>query len=73
MVTMCPPPVTGAVQGSLFCGGQNCKYETPSYWGVEDQAMKGLYSHWVTDRILAMARPSTFLFSEYALIGQFKR
>ena len=63
----------GSIQCSLFCGGQSCKYETPLHWGVDDKALRGLYSHWITERILAMARPSTFLFKVFDLIGQFKR
>ncbi len=72
-----PPPhthtYTGSVQCSLFCGGQSCKYESPLQWRSEDMALRGLYSHWVTDNVLAMARPSTLLFRIYDIIGQFKR
>ena len=63
----------GSLQCSLFCGGQRCKYEVPHRWKEEEKALKGLFSHWVTDDILAMARPSTVLFREHDLIGQFKR
>ncbi len=36
-------------------------------------AVRGIYSHWITDDILAMARPSTELFKIYDIIEQFKR
>ena len=63
----------GSLQCSLFCGGQRCKYETPHRWKDADKALKGIFSHWVTDDILAMARPSTLLFRIHHLIDQFKR
>ena len=63
----------GSLQCSLFCGGLRCKYEVPNRWREEDKAINGLFSHWVTEDILAMARPSTSLFREYQLIEQFKR
>lgn len=63
----------GSLQCSLFCGGQRCKYEVPHRWKDSDKALNGLFSHWVTDSVLAMARPSTFLFREYNLIEQLKR
>ena len=63
----------GSLQCSLFCGDQRCKYEVPHRWKEEEKALKGLFSHWVTDDILAMARPSTVLFREHDLIAQFKR
>ena len=63
----------GSLQCALFCGGQSCKYEGASHWGAEDMAIKGLYSHWVTDRILAMARPSTKQLQEDSVIQEFQR
>ena len=63
----------GSLQCSLFCGGQRCKYEVPHRWKDEDKALDGLYSHWVTESVLAMARPSTLLFRKHRLIEQFKR
>lgn len=63
----------GSLQCSLFCGGHRCKYEVPNRWKDSDMALNGLFSHWVTDNVLAMARPSTFLFREHNLIEQFKR
>ena len=73
LIPLPPHTHTGSVQCSLFCGGQSCKYESPLQWRSEDMALRGLYSHWVTDNVLAMARPSTLLFRIYDVIGQFKR
>ena len=63
---------SGSLQCSLFCGGQRCKYENAVRWGEKDRALRGLYSHWVTDNILAMARPSSHIFEEFQLVEQFK-
>ncbi|CAH1254847.1 PTPDC1 [Branchiostoma lanceolatum] len=62
----------GHIQCSMFCGGKGCKYENPAKWPAKDQAVKGLYSSWVTDDILAMARPSTEIITKYEIIEQFK-
>jgi protein tyrosine phosphatase domain-containing protein 1 len=32
---------------SMFCGGKNCKYESAAKWTREQQAIEGLYSHWL--------------------------
>ncbi|XP_032893078.1 protein tyrosine phosphatase domain-containing protein 1 isoform X3 [Amblyraja radiata] len=61
------------MQCSMACGGRACKYENPSRWSEEEQALKGLYSSWITDNILAMARPSTEIIEKYSIIEQFKR
>ena len=63
----------GSLQCALFCGGPRCKYEVAHRWKETEKALEGLFSHWVTEDILAMARPSTALFREHALIDQFKR
>ena len=63
----------GSLQCSLFCGGQRCKYECEERWSDGDKAVKGLFSHWVTPSILAMARPSSHLFQKHEIIDQFKR
>lgn len=63
----------GSLQCALFCGGPRCKYEVSHRWKEAEKALEGLFSHWVTEDILAMARPSTVLFREYDLIDQFKR
>lgn len=34
------------MQCSMACGGRACKYENPSRWSEEEQALKGLYSSW---------------------------
>ncbi|XP_003725586.1 protein tyrosine phosphatase domain-containing protein 1 [Strongylocentrotus purpuratus] len=63
---------TGSMQCSMFCGGKGCKYDNPSKWSEDQMAIKGLFSHWVTKRILAMSRPSTEAVKKYDIINQFK-
>lgn len=64
--------IPGHMQCSMACGGRACKYENPSRWSDEEQAVKGLYSSWVTDNLLAMARPSTEIINKYNIIHQFQ-
>ncbi|XP_055982959.1 protein tyrosine phosphatase domain-containing protein 1 isoform X1 [Sorex fumeus] len=64
--------IPGHMACSMACGGKACKYENPSRWSEHEQAIKGLYSSWVTDNILAMARPSTELLEKYCIIEQFR-
>ncbi|XP_069721776.1 protein tyrosine phosphatase domain-containing protein 1 isoform X1 [Phaenicophaeus curvirostris] len=65
--------IPGPMQCSMACGGRACKYENPARWSDQEQAIKGLYSSWITDNILAMARPSTELIEKYHIIEQFER
>ncbi|NWX25880.1 PTPC1 protein, partial [Notiomystis cincta] len=65
--------IPGHMQCSMACGGRACKYENPARWAEHEQALKGLYSSWITDNILAMARPSTELIEKYNIIEQFER
>ncbi|XP_036387086.1 protein tyrosine phosphatase domain-containing protein 1 [Megalops cyprinoides] len=65
--------IPGHMQCSMACGGRACKYENPSRWSDEEQAIKGLYSSWITDNLLAMARPSTEIIEKYNIIDQFQR
>uniref|UniRef100_A0AAR5P150 Protein tyrosine phosphatase domain-containing protein 1 n=1 Tax=Dendroctonus ponderosae TaxID=77166 RepID=A0AAR5P150_DENPD len=60
------------IQCSVFCGGLNCKYENPENWKPDSLAIHGIYSHWVTDDILAMARPSTMVIIKKNIIQQFE-
>ncbi|XP_066224444.1 protein tyrosine phosphatase domain-containing protein 1 isoform X1 [Saccopteryx leptura] len=64
--------IPGHMACSMACGGRACKYENPSRWSEQEQAIKGVYSSWVTDNILAMARPSTELLEKYRIIEQFQ-
>ncbi|XP_072418893.1 protein tyrosine phosphatase domain-containing protein 1 isoform X1 [Chiloscyllium punctatum] len=57
---------------SLVCGGKECRYEGPDEWSLQQQAIRGVFSAWVTDDILAMARPSTQLIKKFNIIEQFK-
>ncbi|NXU38158.1 PTPC1 protein, partial [Drymodes brunneopygia] len=61
------------MQCSMACGGRACKYENPARWAEHEQAIKGLYSSWITDNILAMARPSTEIIEKYSILEQFER
>ncbi|XP_023712308.1 protein tyrosine phosphatase domain-containing protein 1 isoform X2 [Cryptotermes secundus] len=61
------------IQCSFFCGGRRCKYENPENWDAAHMAIDGVFSHWVTDDILAMARPSTEIIKNKKIIEQFKR
>ncbi|XP_062320215.1 protein tyrosine phosphatase domain-containing protein 1 isoform X2 [Osmerus eperlanus] len=65
--------IPGHMQCSMACGGKACKYENPSRWSDEEQAIKGLYSSWITDNLLAMARPSSEIIEKYSIIEQFQR
>ncbi|KAJ7316824.1 hypothetical protein JRQ81_002986 [Phrynocephalus forsythii] len=65
--------IPGPMQCSMACGGRACKYENPARWSDQEQAVKGLYSSWITDNILAMARPSTEVIEKYNIIEQFQR
>ncbi|KAM3870600.1 protein tyrosine phosphatase domain-containing protein 1 [Diretmus argenteus] len=56
----------------LGCGGVDCRYEGPHCWRANQQAIKGLFSSWVTDDIVAMTRPSSHLIERYNIIEQFQ-
>ncbi|XP_061578029.1 protein tyrosine phosphatase domain-containing protein 1 [Cololabis saira] len=57
----------------LACGGIDCRYEGPECWKLNQQVIRGLFSSWVTDDIVAMARPSNHLIEKYNIIDQFQR
>ncbi|XP_015928881.1 protein tyrosine phosphatase domain-containing protein 1 [Parasteatoda tepidariorum] len=61
----------GEFQCQVFCGGKRCKYDSAT-WHKEDMAVNGIYSHWITNDILAMARPNTEAIEKYNVIQQFK-
>ncbi|UYV76444.1 PTPDC1 [Cordylochernes scorpioides] len=63
---------SGDLQCSVFCGGKKCRYETPGSWSPGDQAVPGVYSHWVTEDILAMARPNTPAMESHSLLAHFR-
>ncbi|XP_057331836.1 protein tyrosine phosphatase domain-containing protein 1-like isoform X1 [Microplitis mediator] len=60
-----------AIQCAIFCGGSRCKYEN-SAWPPVHMAIRDIFSHWVTDDVLAMARPSTAQLLQKNVISQFK-
>ncbi|XP_056243102.1 protein tyrosine phosphatase domain-containing protein 1 isoform X1 [Seriola aureovittata] len=57
----------------LACGGVDCRYEGPECWKLNQQVIRGLFSSWVTDDVIAMARPSNHLIEKYNIIDQFRR
>uniref|UniRef100_UPI0037E947E7 protein tyrosine phosphatase domain-containing protein 1 n=1 Tax=Semicossyphus pulcher TaxID=241346 RepID=UPI0037E947E7 len=57
----------------LACGGLDCRYEGPECWKLNQQVIRGVFSSWVTDDIIAMARPSNHLIEKYNMIEQFQR
>ncbi|KAH9522903.1 Protein tyrosine phosphatase domain-containing protein 1 [Dermatophagoides farinae] len=59
------------LQCSMFCGGRRCKYDNRDVWPINDRAIEPLYSHWITDNILAMARPNSDMIHNDNLIELF--
>ncbi|KAJ8373766.1 hypothetical protein SKAU_G00043460 [Synaphobranchus kaupii] len=57
----------------LACGGRDCRYEGPACWRPNQQTIRGVFSTWMTDGIVAMARPSTDLIKRYSIIEQFQQ
>ncbi|KAF7224610.1 protein tyrosine phosphatase domain-containing protein 1-like [Nothobranchius furzeri] len=57
----------------LACGGKDCRYEGPECWKSNQQVIRGLFSSWVTNDIIAMARPSNQLIEKYNIVEQFQR
>ncbi|XP_071808285.1 protein tyrosine phosphatase domain-containing protein 1-like [Asterias amurensis] len=61
----------GPWQCAMFCGGKNCKHDTPARWTEQEMALNGLNSSWVGDDILAMARPSSEALEKFSIVEQF--
>ncbi|XP_046353259.2 protein tyrosine phosphatase domain-containing protein 1-like [Haliotis rufescens] len=57
---------------AMFCGGKKCKYCTYNQWTKEQMDIDGIYSNWVTDKILAMARPTNMAIKEKKLLDAFE-
>uniref|UniRef100_A0A915N3K7 Tyrosine specific protein phosphatases domain-containing protein n=1 Tax=Meloidogyne javanica TaxID=6303 RepID=A0A915N3K7_MELJA len=57
----------------LYCRGSKCIYCNPENWNEEQQVIRGVYSNWIDENILAMARPTERTFNEFNLIEQFKK
>ncbi|CAF0712023.1 unnamed protein product [Brachionus calyciflorus] len=55
----------------LGCSGKKCKYDS-SNWPPEEMAIPGIFSHWITDDIIAMARPRDSLIKETNFIQKIK-
>ncbi|RVE71932.1 hypothetical protein OJAV_G00056860 [Oryzias javanicus] len=45
----------------------------PDCWKLNQQVIRGIFSSWVTDDIIAMARPSNHLIQKYNIVDQFNR
>lgn len=54
------------------CSGAKCKYDN-SNWPSDEMAIDGVFSHWITDDILAMARPRDILIKKGNLIHKMKK
>ena len=54
------------------CGGAKCKY-CNSEWDKDEMAINGVFSNWITDDIVAMARPTQNLIEKFDLIRQMKK
>ncbi|XP_043794704.1 protein tyrosine phosphatase domain-containing protein 1-like isoform X1 [Apis laboriosa] len=61
-----------AIQCAIFCGGSRCKYENSKAWPPVHMAIQNIFSHWVTDEVLAMARPNTAQIIKKNIIAQFQ-
>lgn len=64
--------IPGPMQCSMACGGRRCKWENPAVWSDSEQCIKGVYSTWVLEDVVAMARPSTSTIEKYNMVQQFK-
>ncbi|XP_067684321.1 protein tyrosine phosphatase domain-containing protein 1-like [Haliotis asinina] len=64
--------MSGEKQCAMFCGGKKCKYCTYNQWTKEQMDIDGIYSNWVTDKILAMARPTNMAIKEKKLLDAFE-
>ncbi|KAL3851685.1 hypothetical protein ACJMK2_015412 [Sinanodonta woodiana] len=60
-------------QCAFFCGGKKCKYCIGKGWKKEEMVIPGLYSQWVTDKILATARPTNDGLQRYDQLKEFKK
>ncbi|XP_020707789.2 protein tyrosine phosphatase domain-containing protein 1-like isoform X3 [Athalia rosae] len=61
-----------SMQCAIFCGGSRCKYENPKAWPPVHMAIQDVFSHWVTEDVLAMARPSTEQIEKRRIVAQFQ-
>uniref|UniRef100_A0A0K0EX57 TYR_PHOSPHATASE_2 domain-containing protein n=1 Tax=Strongyloides venezuelensis TaxID=75913 RepID=A0A0K0EX57_STRVS len=60
------------VKCKLYCKGKNCKYCNSNDWSENETAIKGIYSNWITKKILGMARPTEKAIKKFNIIEQFK-
>ncbi|CAD5220198.1 unnamed protein product [Bursaphelenchus okinawaensis] len=57
----------------LYCRGANCKYCGWNNWKEDQMAISGLYSSWITDDIMAMARPTEEAIQKFDIIESFQK
>jgi hypothetical protein len=57
----------------FFCGGKECKSENYLTNKNLPNAIRGLNSNYITEKIIIGQRPSDYLINEYNLIEQFKK
>ena len=57
----------------LFCGGKSCKHEDFHYNLLNNNAITGLHSNYITENIIASQRPSEELIKNYTLLTEFKK
>ena len=55
-----------------FCGGRKCKHENYKNNILNNNAIEGLHSNYITDNIIASQRPCEVLIEKYKLISKFK-
>jgi hypothetical protein len=57
----------------LFCGGDQCKRCSPTaYLQLENPAIPKLHSSWINENIVAMQRPSDYLFEQCNVLNELK-
>ncbi len=56
----------------FFCGGRKCKHENYLNNIINNNAIEGLNSNFITENIIASQRPSEILIDKYKLVSKFK-
>ena len=56
----------------FFCGGRGCKHENYKNNILNNNAIEGLHSNYITENIIASQRPCEILIDKYKLISKFK-
>ncbi len=56
----------------FFCGGRGCKHENYKNNILNNNAIEGLHSNYITENIIASQRPCEILIEKYKLVSKFK-